>query len=223
MKYKTSHQAEACLRTGHIYKVDQETNNIDEDQISPDIWQEVDAADLAEVRQFVEEKAFKKIHTSAITSDMVVVDARWVRKKKRYPDKSIRIKSRLCARGFLDQQKDLLTTRSTTATRLSQRIIISQAARRRERHLESIDVAGAFLKGFDFNQIQKALKELGTQAPSRTVIIIPPLNVFKHLATLSDEFKIPMHHVRLERCSTGMATMSSQFPEGDRRSFIQTG
>ena len=72
MKYKTSHQAEACLRTGHIYKVDQETNNIDEDQISPDIWQEVDAADLAEVRQFVEEKAFKKLHTSAITSDMVV-------------------------------------------------------------------------------------------------------------------------------------------------------
>ena len=195
MKYKTSHQAEACLRTGHIYKVDQETNNIDEDQISPDIWQEVDAADLAEVRQFVEEKAFKKLHTSAITSDMVVVDARWVRKKKRYPDKSIRIKSRLCARGFLDQQKELLTTRSTTATRLSQRIIISQAARRRERHLESIDVAGAFLKGFDFNQIQKALKELGIQAPSRTVIIIPPLNVFKHLATLSDEFKIPMHQI----------------------------
>ena len=195
MKYKTSHRAEACLRTGCIYKVDQETNNIDEDQISPDIWQEVDAADLAEVRQFVEEKAFRKIHTSAITSDMVVVDARWVRKKKRYPDKSIRIKSRLCARGFLDQQKDLLTTRSTTATRLSQRIIISQAARRRERQLESIDVAGAFLKGFDFKQIQKALKELGIQAPSRTVIILPPLNVFKHLAALSDEFKIPMHQI----------------------------
>ena len=195
MKYKTSHRAEACLRSGQIYKVDQETNNIDEDQISADIWQEVDAADLAEVRQFVEEKAFRKIHTSAITADMVVVDARWVRKKKRYPDKSIRIKSRLCARGFLDQQKDLLTTRSTTATRLSQRIIISQAARRRERQLESIDVAGAFLKGFDFKQIQKALKELGIQAPSRTVIILPPLNVFKHLAALSDEFKIPMHQI----------------------------
>ena len=56
-------------------------------------------------------------------------------------------------------------------------------------------MAGAFLKGFDFNQIQKALKELGIQAPSRTVIIIPPLNVFKHLATLSDEFKIPMHQI----------------------------
>ena len=195
MKYKSDHKAEACLRTGHIYKVDQETNNIDEDQISPDIWQEVDAADLAEIRQFVEEKAFRKIHTSAITADMVVVDARWVRKKKRYPDKSIRVKSRLCARGFLDQQKDLLTTRSTTATRLSQRVIISQAARRRERQLESIDVAGAFLKGFDFNQIKKALKELGIQSPSRTVIIMPPLNVFKHLATLSDEFKIPLHQI----------------------------
>jgi len=195
MQYKTFHQAEACLRSGEIYKVDQETNNIDEDQISPDIWQEVDSADLAEIKQFVEEKAFRKIHSSAITADMVVVDARWVRKKKRYPDKSIRIKSRLCARGFLDQQKDLLTTRSTTATRLSQRIIISQAARRRERQLESIDVAGAFLKGFNFDQIKKALKELGIQSPSRTVVIMPPLNVFKHLAALSEDFKIPMHQI----------------------------
>ena len=176
ISYKNNHEAECCLRTAEIYKVDQETNNIDDDNITAEMWPEVDAADLAEVKQFVDENAFEKIHKSKITAEMVVVDARWVRKKKRYPDRSIRIKSRLCARGFLDQQKSLLTTRSTTATRLSQRILVSQAAMSRKRSLESIDVAGAFLKGFNFDQIKKALKELGIQSPSRTVIIMRPLS-----------------------------------------------
>lgn len=120
----SNHKAECCLRTAEVFKVDQETNNTDDESITVEMWPEVNAADLAEVKQFVDEGAFEKIHKSKITADMVVVDARWVRKKKRYPDRSIRIKSSLCARGFLDQQKNLLTTRSTTATRLSQRILV---------------------------------------------------------------------------------------------------
>ena len=196
ISYKNNHVAECCLRTAEVYKVDQETNNIDDDNITAEMWPEVDAADLAEIKQFVDESAFEKIHKSKITAEMVVVDARWVRKKKRYPDRSIRIKSRLCARGFLDQQKNQLTTRSTTATRLSQRILVSQAATSRKRSLESIDVAGAFLKGFNFDQIKKALRELGIQSPSRTVIVMPPLNVFKHLAKLCPEkFSIPHHQL----------------------------
>lgn len=191
INYKTDHHALACLRTSEIYKVDQETNNISEADLTPDIWPEVDKADLAEIKQFVEESAFKKIHKSQITSEMVVVDAIWVRKNKRYPDGSIRIKSRLCARGFLDAQKSMLTTRSTTATRLSQRLLVSYAAQDEERDVESLDVGGAFLKGFSFQEIQKVLQEQGHQAPSRTVILLPPLNVYKHLASLSDDFKIP--------------------------------
>eukprot|EP00435_Cladocopium_sp_Y103_P076100 s59_g76.t1 len=191
ISYKTSHQALACLRTSHIYKVDQETNNINEDDLTPEMWPDVDKADLAEIRQFVEESAFRKIHKSQFTSDMVIVDAIWVRKKKRYPDGSIRIKSRLCARGFLDSQKSMLTTRSTTATRLSQRLLVSHAAQDEERDVESLDVGGAFLKGFSFKEIQQVLEKQGHQAPSRTVIILPPLNVFKHLANISDNFKIP--------------------------------
>ena len=139
ISYKNNHVAECCLRTAEVYKVDQETNNIDDDNITAEMWPEVDAADLAEIKQFVDESAFEKIHKSKITAEMVVVvDARWVRKKMRYPDRSIRIKSRLCARGFLDQQKNQLTTRSTTATRLSQRILVSQAATSRKINLESI-------------------------------------------------------------------------------------
>ena len=175
INYKTDHHALACPRTSEIYKVDQETNNISEADLTPDIWPEVDKADLAEIKQFVEESAFKKIHKSQITSEMVVVDAIWVRKKKRYPDGSIRIKSRLCARGFLDAQKSMLTTRSTTATRLSQRLLVSYAAQDEERDVESLDVGGAFLKGFSFQEIQKVLREQGHQAPSRTVILLPPL------------------------------------------------
>eukprot|EP00435_Cladocopium_sp_Y103_P053465 s971_g17.t1 len=171
--------------------VDQGTNNINEDDLTPEMWPEVDKADLAEIRQFVEESAFRKIHKSQFTSDMVIVDAIWVRKKKRYQDGSIRIKSRLCARGFLDSQKSMLTTRSTTATRLSQRLLVSHAAQDEERDVESLDVGGAFLQGFSFKEIQQVLEKQGHQAPSRTVIILPPLNVFKHLANISDDFKIP--------------------------------
>ena len=183
------------MRTARIFKVDDETCNIADEDITPEMWPEVDAADLSEVKQFVDERAFKKLHKSQFTSDMVVVDARWVRKRKRYPDKSIKIKSRLCARGFLDQQKGELTTRSTTATRLSQRLLISTAARSRKRTVESIDIAGAFLKGFDFEQIQKTLKKMGVHSPTRTVVILPPLNVLRHLAALSKDFVIPEHQL----------------------------
>ena len=190
VEYKSDHHAMADLRTAQIFKVDDETQNIDEDDISPELWDQVEAADRAEIAQFVDEKAFKKFPRSQITAEMVVIDARWVRKWKKYPDRTRKVKSRLCARGFLDQQKSLLTTRSTTATRLSQRILVSHAAGSRKRTLESIDVAGAFLKGFSFEQIQKTLRKMGIDAPTRVVIIIPPANVFRHLAALSDDFKI---------------------------------
>ena len=120
---------------------------------------------------------------------MVIIDARWVRKWKRYPNGELKVKSRLCARGCFDSQKDLLTTRSTTATRLSQRLLLSHAARKRSRRLESIDIAGAFLKGFSFSEIQRALREAGVDPPSRVVVLLPPLNVFRHLSDLSPDFK----------------------------------
>ncbi|CAL1138133.1 unnamed protein product [Cladocopium goreaui] len=190
IQYKKHHTASACLRTAKIFKVDEETQNINEEDITPDIWKKVDAADRDELKQFIDEKAFKKIHRSQITSDMVTIDARWVRKWKRNPDRTYKIKSRLCARGFLDSQKDQLTTRSTTATRLSQRMLVNQAACVPERTLESLDVAGAFLKGFTFQEIQKALKELGIHAPTRVVVVFPAMNVFRHLAELSPDFAI---------------------------------
>ena len=159
--------------------------------ITPKMWPEIDEADKKEIQQFVDEKAFKPIHRLQLTQDMVKIDAKWVRKWKRYPDKSVKMKSRLCARGCLDQQKTQLTTRSTTATRLSQRLLVSQAARKEGKTIESWDIAGAFLKGFDFKSIQKALQKMGLSAPTRQVVIYPPMNVWRHLAKMSDMFKDP--------------------------------
>lgn len=154
---KSNHEALACIRTAHLYKVDEETNTFEDHDFTPEMWPQVDEADSNEIKQFVDEKALKPIHRLQITDDMVIIDCKWVRKKKRYPDRSIRIKSRLCARGCFDAQKSQLTTRSTTATRLSQRILVSQAGRTKKTkksRLESWDIAVAFLKGFDFQKIQ---------------------------------------------------------------------
>ena len=195
LAYKTDGEALACLRTARIYKVDDETAVLEDYDITPQMWPEIDEADKKEIQQFVDEKAFKPIHRLQLTQDMVKIDAKWVRKWKRYPDKSVKMKSRLCARGCLDQQKTQLTTRSTTATRLSQRLLVSQAARKKGKTIESWDIAGAFLKGFDFKSIQKALQKMGLSAPTRQVVIYPPMNVWRHLAKMSDMFKIPEHAI----------------------------
>ena len=191
--YKISCQVNACLRTARIYKVDQETNTFDDHEISAEMWPEIDQADANEVKQFVDEKAFKPIHRMQLNDEMVVIDCKWVRKHKRHPDGSIKVKSRLCARGCFDAQKQLLTTRSTTATRLSQRLLVSQAARDKDNELESWDIAGAFLKGFDFKKIQECLKKLGLDAPTRQVVVFPPMNVWRHLQKFSDVFRVPQH------------------------------
>ena len=176
------------LRTSEVWKVDTEHSDITEDDVY-DIWPEVDAADKAEVEQFVHENAFKKIHRDGFTDDMVIIDARWVRKWKKLSDGKKKVKSRLCARGCLDRQKDLLTTRSTTATRLSQRMLLSTAAVF-DLEVESWDIAGAFLKGLDFNQIRRMLRDRGINSPVRTVVIIPPPNVWRHLAAASSDFSV---------------------------------
>ncbi|CAE7553108.1 RE1, partial [Symbiodinium sp. CCMP2456] len=99
----------ADLSNGEIYKVDDEADNITEDECY-DIWPQVEEADAAEIKQFVETSSFQKMHVNSLTSETVIIDSVWVRKWKRVPDGSRKVKSRLCARGCFDKQKDLLTT-----------------------------------------------------------------------------------------------------------------
>ncbi|CAE7659853.1 unnamed protein product [Symbiodinium microadriaticum] len=78
---------------------------------------------------------------------------------------------------------------STTATRLSQRIVLSTAATN-EMDCESFDVSGAFLKGFMFEKIRQILRSKGVVSPVRNVVVIPPANVWRHLAQADPSFDV---------------------------------
>ena len=114
------------LITLEAFKVVADVGNLTEQELA-DHWEEVDKADRKEIEQFVKERVWKK----SVAKDMQYppIDAIWVRKWKWYytsDGKKYRsVKSRLCARGFLDAQGKALTTRATTATRLSQRLLVS--------------------------------------------------------------------------------------------------
>ena len=176
------------LHDGASFKVDTETDIIGEEDVFP-IWEQVEEADKKELRQFIETKSFRCVALNTLSEDTVVIDATWVRKWKRKADGSIVVKSRLCARGCFDPHREHLTTRSTTATRLSQRIVLSTAACNRM-NCESFDISGAFLKGFTFEKVRQLLRARGIVSPVRRVVVIPPPNVWRHLAEADRSFEV---------------------------------
>ena len=178
----------ADVNEGCIFRVDTATDNIEEHQVA-DIWPQVEEADYKEVGQFVTENAFRAVRRDELGSDCAIIDAIWVRKWKKAPSGRI-VKSRLCVRGCHDPWKHELSSRSSTATRLSQRIILVSATNGAGKTLESWDIAGAFLKGLTYQELWKALKELGVQCVERMIAIIPPRNVWRHLKKLSPKFNI---------------------------------
>ena len=185
---RTSAHLHIYLLTGEIYRVDEDTDVLSEEKVL-EHWSDFEESDKAELKQFIDEKVFRKVKLSDVEGQVVLVDATWVRKFKRTADKKLKAKSRLCARGFLDPQKQELPTRSTTATRLSQRLVLSMAACHKFNIL-SWDVSGAFLKGFSFAKVKEVLRKKGVSSPDRRVVIIPPANVWRHLASFDSSFAI---------------------------------
>ena len=159
------------LYTGEAFKVDDQTDNLTEAEIN-EHWDLVEAADRKEITQFVEEKVWRC--SEARHMKFPPIDAIWIRKWKWIYDKNGKrtriVKSRLCARGFLDAQGKDLTTRATTATRLSQRLLVSLSVIFGF-HLETWDASGAFLKGFPFRVVEEHLRRNGDTAPRRQVSI----------------------------------------------------
>ena len=106
------------------FRVDGDTDNLTEEEIC-EHWDEVNAADRKEIEQFAKEKVCKLRESASLTPP--AIDAIWSRKWKRSSDAHggrIRtIKGRLCARGVLVAQGHELTTRATTESRLSQRLL----------------------------------------------------------------------------------------------------
>ena len=185
---KTEAHLMIYLLTGEIYRVDEDTDVLSEDKVL-EHWPDFEESDRAELKQFIDEKVFRKVKLSDVEGQVVLVDATWVRKFKRTADRKLKAKSRLCARGFLDPQKQELPTRSTTATRLSQRLVLSMAACHRF-GIRSWDVSGAFLKGFSFAKVKEVLRRKGIHSPDRRVVIVPPANVWRHLAHFDKSFAI---------------------------------
>ena len=167
-------------------------DNIAENDLAS-IWPLVEEADAKEIAQFVDEKAFEPVRLQDAPEGTVIVDGTWVRRWKWKLGKRI-VKSRMCARGCFDPQKDFLATRSTTASRLSQRILISTAALMGE-DPESWDVSGAFLKGLTFDRIRSILLSQGIKTPIRSVILVPPFNVWRHLAAVDPKFHLEPHMI----------------------------
>ena len=169
------------LRTGKCFRVDQETANLTDRDLA-ELWPQVEAGDRKELESFVTHDVFQLMKkANAWTS---VLDAIWVRKKKRQPDGSLIVKCRLCIRGFLDPQKWFLPTRATTASRMSQRMLLSIASLMNWQ-VESLDVGNAFLQGFSFEMMIEALKKRGLKpVENRQVLLEPPANVWRHFRNI---------------------------------------
>ena len=61
--FKDEHRLRADRSTGNIFKVDETQAMIHEKDAAP-IWKQVEAADMKEIKQFVDEKTFKKVRKS---------------------------------------------------------------------------------------------------------------------------------------------------------------
>ena len=148
---------------GEIYKAD----NITKEDCY-DIWPQIREADAAEIKQFVETSSFQKIlghcrHRQRV-GQKVEADSRWVKK----------VKSRLCARGCFDKQKDPpsydpLHHRDTLVTEdLSFSVRERGRGRRALRHVRS---------------------------PVRKVVIVAPADAWRHFASFDAKFKVDVNRL----------------------------
>ena len=114
------------VNDGTCFRVDTATDMLTDDEL----WTHyalVQAADKQEMKSFVDDKVFRFIRRN--DAKVRTMDCLWVRKWKRKPTANDpgEVKSRLVVRGFLDPQKRHVSRHSGTATRLSQRLLVSVA------------------------------------------------------------------------------------------------
>ena len=126
----------------------------DDDELTPDeevmFWKELNDAKRAELRSWVEHGTFSICFRKECK--VKPQSSRWVNRWKRVlvpgPVVAHRwvIKSRLCPRGYGDCQGQEIHTRSPTAHRTAQRLLVSTSSIMYW-DLESIDISTAFLQG----------------------------------------------------------------------------
>ena len=105
---------------------------------------------------------FKCFQRRTRASAPCIIDAKWVCKWK-FVKGERKIRARLCLRGFKETGADDESNFAATATRFSQRLLVSEAALRGWT-LASSDVPKAFLQGVTYAELSEA-----TQRPERDV------------------------------------------------------
>ena len=176
------------LVTGEILRVDADTGLLTEAEMIK-YAQLVYDADFKELKSFTDHKVFTTTKRQPRDN---VVDCVWIRKWKVHGKE---VKSRMCARGCFDKQKNLIERHSSTATRLSQRIIVSMSMCDGiiytqddwgPVNLESLDISTAFLQGLSYKDLAAAARQLGYESRiDRRVVISPPENVWRHFRRMS--------------------------------------
>ena len=106
------------------------------------------AAMIAEIKRWVEMKAWKRMKRSEASS---ILDSRWVLKWKLKEQVKL-IQARLTARGYKDRQGSDIITHSATTTRWGQKLLLVVIAQRGWK-LYSFDVSQAFLRGITFQEL----------------------------------------------------------------------
>ena len=177
---------------GQILKVDDDKDNLSEADMAK-YGHLIYAADRKELEAFITQKVFAVEKRRSLEKGANCVDCLWIRK---WIIVGKSIKSRLCARGCFDKQKYLIDKHSSTATRLSQRLVISQGLcdgilynptdDLNDIDTESLDISTAFLQGLDYQQLQEQARKLGYEyRHPRAVYIIPPENVWRHFRNMT--------------------------------------
>ena len=147
-------------------------------------WDKVDEADRIECRSFIDNDCFKARHTNQLGNNNII-DGTWVRRwKKTYNSKNEVIwiiKARMCGRGFLDAQRHSVMRHSSTASRLSQRLVASFMATNDDYTMETWDISTAFLQGLKYSELKRHAKQLGIEVKeNREIYLAPPANVWRH-------------------------------------------
>ena len=205
------------LVDGSIFRVDDSTATLSEEEALkyPDL---VEEADRKEVEQFVHYRVFQIEIKKSLGKGANIVDCIWIRKWK---VQFKIIKSRICSRGCFGKQKNTIERHSSTATRLSQRIVISlgmvqgmiytfEPEDDDDVSTESLDISGAFLQGLEYTELAENARALGYEVKEpREVFVKPPENIWRHFRSIAgcpQELQVPdsQRYLYVLRCLRAM-------------------
>ncbi|CAE7335666.1 RNR1 [Symbiodinium sp. CCMP2592] len=155
----------------------------------------VDAATLEELRIWMKYGCFERAPRA---SSYNVMDSKFVTKWKKTKNpqgQEVRIiRQRLALRGFKDLQADQLEAHASTGSRMSQRLLCSEAACRPHWRFVALDISKAFLQGMTYKEIASRTGE-----EERDVCFTLPPAAVKFLKQL-EGFESFNEHEEVLRC-----------------------